>query len=66
MENDKLILVRSRAYDLADTGRFKHWNQIASALEREGVLLSLIETLGADKLAVMMITRSCDQARARH
>lgn len=56
--------MRRRAYELAETGRHKHWRAVASALQREGFLSSLITRLDGDVLAVMMITRCCTQARA--
>lgn len=64
MSDDTFITLRARAYELADTGRFKQWSQIAYALQAEGFLPSLITRLNMDGLAVMMITRCCTQARA--
>ena len=58
--------LRDRAYDLADTGRYKTWDQIAYALQSEGFLPSLITQLDKDAGAVMMITRCCTLARAAH
>ena len=65
MADDPFFALRNRAYELADTGRFKRWDQIAYALQAEGFVKSLIARLDYDKLAVMMIGRCCDQARAR-
>ncbi len=65
MADDPFFALRSRAYALADTGRFKRWDQIACALRAEGFVKSQIARLQYDKLAVMMIRRCCDQARAR-
>lgn len=65
MSDERFIAVRDRAYDLAETGRFKHWDQVSRALRAEGFRADLIGQLGGDKLAVMMITRSCVQAIAR-
>lgn len=56
--------LRNRAYELAETGRYKHWKDVALVLQAEGLVGSLIERLGRDDLAVMMITRCCTQARA--
>jgi len=64
MSDDPFFALRDRAYELADTGRFKQWRQVASALQAEGFLPSLITRLDSDGLAVMMITRSCGLARA--
>jgi hypothetical protein len=61
---DPFNALRQRAYELADTGKFKRWDQIAYKLRDEGFLSNLITRLDGDKLAVMMITRCCDQARA--
>jgi hypothetical protein len=64
MAEDAFFALRNRAYELADSGRFKQWAQIAYALRDEGFLPSLITRLDSDGLAVMMITRSCSLARA--
>jgi len=60
---DPFFALRDRAYELADSGRFKAWAEIANTLETEGFVPSLIRRLDDDRLAVMMITRCCDQAR---
>ncbi len=65
MSEDAFFALRDRAYELADTGRYKKWVQIAYALQAEGFLNSLITRLDDDRLAVMMIGRCCDQARSR-
>lgn len=64
MSDESFFALRSRAFDLADTGRFKRWDQIAFALRAEGFVASLITRLDGDKQAVMMITRCCGQARS--
>jgi hypothetical protein len=64
MSNESFMTLRTRAYELADTGRFKQWSQIAYALQAEGFLPSLITRLNMDGLATMMITRCCTLARA--
>ncbi|MBY0564907.1 MAG: hypothetical protein K2P58_12055 [Hyphomonadaceae bacterium] len=61
---DPFFDLRDRAYQLADSGRYKHWRQVAYALLAEGFASSLIQRLDADALAVMMISRCCAQARA--
>ena len=63
MPDNSFFALRDRAYDLANTGRFKRWDQIAHALHAEGFLDSLITRLDEDRLAVMMIGRCCNQAR---
>ncbi len=65
MPEDAFFALRNRAYELADTGRYKRWVQIAYALQAEGFLNSLITRLDRDKLGVMMIGRCCDQARSK-
>jgi hypothetical protein len=63
VSDESFFALRSRAYELADTKRYKRWDQIAYALQAEGFLPSLITRLNADALAVMMITRCCTLAR---
>lgn len=64
MSDDDFFSLRNRAYELAGSGRFKGWHQIARALQGEGFRYVLIARLHYDKLAVMMLDRCCDQARA--
>jgi hypothetical protein len=65
MDDDALFFsLRSRAYELAETGRFKDWFKVADALLAVGFLGPLIQRLDRDGLSVMMITRCCQQARA--
>jgi hypothetical protein len=63
MSDEPFFALRGRAYDLADTGRYKQWSQIAQSLQAEGFSPTLITRLDQDGLAVMMITRSCALAR---
>ena len=62
--DDPFFSLRTRAYELAESGRFKHWKKVADALFAEGFVIDLIRRLDRDTLAVMMITRCCEQARA--
>jgi len=64
LSEDPFFALRARAYELAGSGRYKRWEQVAYALKGEGFLVALIKRLNADRLAVMMITRSCGFARA--
>ncbi|HVK82410.1 MAG TPA: hypothetical protein VM915_17555 [Verrucomicrobiae bacterium] len=64
MSDESFFTLRARAYELADTGRFKRWDQIAYALQAEGFLPSIIMRLHGDRQAVLMITHCCAQARA--
>lgn len=63
MAGDSFFDLRDRAYELAGTGRYKNWHQIAYALKAEGFTPSLITRLDRDGLAVMMISRCCALAR---
>lgn len=65
MSDDAVFFsLRSRAYELAESGRFNDWFKVADALQAEGFVSALIQRLKRDPLAVMMITRCCLQARA--
>ena len=64
MSDDVFFSLRARAYELAESGRFKDWFKVADALQAEGFVSALIQRLDRDPLAVMMITRCCLQARA--
>ncbi|PZO51745.1 MAG: hypothetical protein DCF16_10785 [Alphaproteobacteria bacterium] len=64
MADDAFFALRSRAYDLADSGRYKSWAEVAQALNAEGSAPALVTRLASDAQAVMMITRCCTQARA--
>ena len=64
MSEDPFFALRDRAYELADSGRYKRWEHVAYALKGEGFLIALIKRLNSDRLAVMMITRCCGLARA--
>lgn len=56
---DTFFAVRDRAYELADTGRYKDWSFVAYALLAESFPPLMIKRLNSDSLAVMMITRVC-------
>jgi hypothetical protein len=56
---DQFFALRSRAYELADTGRYKEWTQVADALLAEGFPVSIIKRLDEDGLAVLLVTRAC-------
>jgi hypothetical protein len=63
-QRECFFTLRSRAYELADTGRYKDWNQVAYALLAEGFLPTVIKRLDRDELAVMLVTRNCRRALA--
>lgn len=60
---DPFFPLRDRAYALADTGKYRRWDDVAFALKAEGFDVALITRLNYDKLAVMMISRCCAKAR---
>lgn len=64
MSDEAFFAVRARAYELAGSGRYKRWDQVADALEDEGFLLSSITRLNDDRQTVFMITHCCARARA--
>ncbi|MEZ5996107.1 MAG: hypothetical protein R3C25_10150 [Hyphomonadaceae bacterium] len=64
LDQDRFFALRNRAYQLADSGRYKHWHQVADALLAEGFAVALIKRLDDDAFAVMMLSRSCAQSRA--
>lgn len=61
--DDAFFALRSRAYELADTGRYKNWSQIAYTLLVERFAPLVIKRLDRDGLAVMMISRICRTRR---
>ena len=63
-QRECFFTLRGRAYELADTGRYKGWSQVAYALLAEGFVPSAIRRLDRDGLAVMLVTRSCRRALA--
>lgn len=65
MPDDAFFALRNRAYELADSGRYRTWRQIADTLQAESFSTGLITRLDRDGLAVMMLARCCDQARSR-
>ena len=63
MQEGDFFVMRDRAHTLAATGRYKEWAKVASKLRSEGFAATLVQRLDSDKLAVMMLTRCCIQAR---
>ena len=63
-QEDPFFKLRDRAYELAGMGRYKRWDQVAYALLAEGFPRELITRLHRDEGAVMMVTRTCRQARS--
>jgi hypothetical protein len=56
--------LRRRACDLADTGRYNHWEEIGAALEADGVN-SAGEKLGVDAVLRRMLNARCAISRSR-
>ena len=61
--NDAFLVMRNRAYDLADTGRYKNWSHVAYVLLVERFAPALIKRLNQDGLAILMISRICKTQR---
>lgn len=62
-QDDAYIAARDRAYELANTGRYKNWSHVAYTLLVEKFPPGTIKRLNGDALAVLMISRIC---RGRH
>jgi hypothetical protein len=56
--------LRKRAYELADTGRFNHWEEIGAEMQKEGFGLA-IHRLGADPMLRRALNARCEQAKDR-
>jgi hypothetical protein len=56
--------LRQRAYELADTGRYSHFEEIGDAMQGEGVERATIR-LGADPVLQRMLNARCQQAKDR-
>jgi len=48
MADEDLLPLRTRAYQLADTGRYRDWDHIASKLREEGVGARFLRHAGQD------------------
>ena len=56
--------LRARAYELADTGRLNHWEEIGAEMENEGAD-GAIAQIGADAMLRRMLNARCEQAKAK-
>lgn len=54
--------LRSRAYQLADTGRFDHWEQVCAEIEREDCPGAL-RRVRSDPMLRRMLNARCNQAK---
>lgn len=62
MSADDLRPLRTRAYQLADTGRYPDWDSIAAALMDEGAIPVLVRRAGDDALFKIMLANRIDAA----
>lgn len=62
--NENFDTLSQRAYELADTGSFSHWQEIGDAIESEGVERAAYR-LGIDPLMRGMLNARCEQAKRR-
>jgi hypothetical protein len=66
-DNELHVKMRKRAYELADTGRYAGWPELAGALNQEADFEPLmIRAIGNDALFVSMVNARCRQARDRN
>lgn len=60
-----LAALRTRAYQLADTGRYRDWDELSGALNGEGAPMDMVQRLGEDGLFKIMIGSRLKTARER-
>jgi hypothetical protein len=66
-DNELHVKMRKRAYELADTGKYESWPEIAADLNREDDFdHMMIRAIGNDALFVSMVNTRCRQARERN
>ncbi|QGZ93961.1 hypothetical protein [Terricaulis silvestris] len=65
MSEPSFEALRTRAYELADTGRYNTWEEIGKALEADGVAMAS-KRLSADPVLTRMLTTRCEQAKDRY
>lgn len=63
-DDDALAGLRSRAYELADTGRYEDWDSVAAAMMDEGALPVLVRRVGSDAFFKIMLGNRINAARA--
>ncbi len=63
MDLTDLAILRRRAYELADTGRYADWPAIGDALVKEGGVDVLVRRLTHDALFQAMLRRRIGDAR---
>jgi hypothetical protein len=62
---NRLAALRTRAYQLADTGRYRDWDNLSAALNAEGAPLDLLQRLGDDGVFRIMIASRLKRERRR-
>jgi len=62
---DSLAPLRSRAYELADTGRYADWDAVCAELVKEGETELLARRLTHDKFFQIMLLNRIRAARER-
>ncbi len=62
-DEDPMPKLRNRAYQLADTGRFPTWSDVAAELVKEGAHDVLVRRLGYDAFFNIMIKNRIAAAR---
>lgn len=65
MPADDLAVLRARAYQLADTGRYADWDSIAAQLMDEGAIPVLVRRAGDDAFFKIMLTNRINAAGDR-
>ena len=65
MPADDLAALRARAYQLADTGRYSDWDNIAAKLMDEGAIPILVRRAGDDAFFKIMLTNRIKAAGDR-
>ena len=64
MDHATFAQLRQRAYELADSGQYDGWLEIAARLEADGYQKASLR-LKADPILLRMIDARCEQARRR-
>lgn len=62
-QDDPLAALRTRAYQLADTGRYEDWASLSADLVDEGAPDVIVRRLTADGLFQMMLKNRMSSAR---
>ena len=63
-DKPSFTVLRARAFDLADTGRYNNWMELADELELEGFSAAATR-LRSDPVLLRMLDARCQQAMDR-